>query len=181
MPRKLRNIFSGKMIRHRAFLVLTVLAFYGLATNAASASTPKPLGTFKDWKAFSMVENGSNVCFVVSTPKDKNPKNVKRGDVFFIITNWGNARLEPSITTGYPYKTNSKARIKIGADKFELFTQDDGAWLSSEAAEKRTISSMKRGSSMVITGTSQRGTLTTDRYSLSGVTAALDKIIKSCK
>jgi hypothetical protein len=33
---------------------------------------------------------------------------------------------------------------------------------------------------MVITGRSARGTLTTDRYSLNGISAALDKINSEC-
>ena len=33
---------------------------------------------------------------------------------------------------------------------------------------------------MTVEGTSKRGTMTTDTYSLSGVTAALDKIATEC-
>jgi hypothetical protein len=165
----------------KSALLLTSLTAFGLGTSGAlAASTPEPLGTFKDWKAFSMDEGGRKVCFIVSTPKDKSPKNVRRGDVFFLVTDWGDLGLQPSVITGYPYKKNSKANIKIGSDKFNLFTKDDGAWFRDESDEKRVITAMKRGSTMVITGTSARGTLTTDRYSLSGITAALDKINRTC-
>jgi hypothetical protein len=34
---------------------------------------------------------------------------------------------------------------------------------------------------MVVTGTSSRGTKTTDRYSLSGITAAMNKIDSICR
>lgn len=171
-------------MRHIKFALKSML--FGLSATAvlamgpALAADPKPLGTYKDWKAFSMRENNSTVCYVVSTPKDKNPKNVRRGDVFFVVTTWGQGKFEPSVITGYPYKKNSKSAVKVGSDKFELFTQGDGAWLYDAKEETRIIRAMKRGSSMIVTGTSQRGTLTTDRYSLSGVTAALDKAKKTC-
>jgi hypothetical protein len=39
---------------------------------------------------------------------------------------------------------------------------------------------MKKGKSMTVEGTSRRGTVSTDSYSLSGITAALDAITKAC-
>ena len=39
---------------------------------------------------------------------------------------------------------------------------------------------MKRGAQIVVTGTSQRGTVTHDTYSLAGLSDALDKIHESC-
>lgn len=149
-------------------------------TGTATAATPEPIGTYKDWKAFSVTEGGSKYCFVVSQPTDMSPKNVSRGDVFFIVTDWGNGKPEPSVITGYTYKPNSKTSVQVGSDKYSLFTDGDGAWFRSESDEKKLINAMKRGSNMIITGTSSRGTLTTDHYSLSGITAALDKINRTC-
>ena len=40
---------------------------------------------------------------------------------------------------------------------------------------------MRRGSNMIVTGTSMRGTLTTDEYSLVGFSAAVDKLGANCK
>ena len=161
-------------------LLAGLAAFAMTALSASAAPTPEPVGSYKDWKAFTMDEGGRKVCFAMSSPQDMSPKNVSRGDVFFLVTDWGSAGLQPSIITGYPFKKNSKATLKIGSDKFTLFTKDDGAWFRDEADEKRALTAMKRGSTMVITGTSARGTLTTDRYSLSGITAALDKVHRTC-
>jgi invasion protein IalB len=163
----------------RAVAAATLAASLTLS-SAALAATPEPLGTYKDWRAFSMAEGGGNVCFIVSTPQDMSPKNVQRGEVFFLVTDWGNDKPEPSIITGYTFKPNSKTSLQIGSDKFSLFTKDDGAWFRSEKDETRLINAMKRGSKMSVTGTSDRGTLTTDHYSLSGITAALDKISRTC-
>ena len=40
---------------------------------------------------------------------------------------------------------------------------------------------MKNGKTMSVSGVSWRGTQTSDRYSLSGVTAAMNKIDSMCK
>jgi hypothetical protein len=40
---------------------------------------------------------------------------------------------------------------------------------------------MQKGSRAVVTGASSRGTTTTDAYSLSGITAALQKAHAECK
>jgi hypothetical protein len=42
------------------------------------------------------------------------------------------------------------------------------------------VAALKKGSKLVVHGTSSRGTKTTDTYSLSGVTAAMDAIDKAC-
>jgi hypothetical protein len=75
--------------------------------------------------------------------------------------------------------------VQVGSDKFDLFTKNDGqsggAWVENPTDEKRMIDAMKRGAEMSVTGTSSRGTLTRDNYSLSGISAALDKVAATCK
>jgi hypothetical protein len=39
---------------------------------------------------------------------------------------------------------------------------------------------MQKGHSLIVKGTSRRGTNTTDTYSLQGVTAALESVAKEC-
>ena len=40
---------------------------------------------------------------------------------------------------------------------------------------------MQKGTRMTVVGKSRRGTVTTDTYSLSGISAALDAIAKECQ
>jgi hypothetical protein len=56
----------------------------------------------------------------------------------------------------------------------------EAAWLASMDAEAGFVAALKKGKSLVVHGTSARGTQTTDTYSLSGVTAAMDAIDKAC-
>lgn len=173
---------------HRRIARLSRIGAVALALSAAALpalaqdAKPKSLGPFNDWNAFKIDNTGGAVCYVVSEPVEKKPSNVNRDDVFFMITDWGPKRegLEPSMIIGYPFKAGSTATVTIGSDKFELFTNDDGAWLRDTTSEQKIIAAMRRGASMTVTGTSQRGTLTTDRYSLKGISAALDKITEAC-
>jgi hypothetical protein len=65
--------------------------------------------------------------------------------------------------------------------KYQLYTNGDGAWAESGDLDKRIVEAMKNGKTMSVSGVSWRGTQTSDRYSLSGVTAAMNKIDSMCK
>ena len=54
------------------------------------------------------------------------------------------------------------------------------AWLASMDDEAGFVAALKKGSKLVVHGTSLKGTKTTDTYSLGGVTAAMDAIDKAC-
>ena len=88
---------------------------------------------------------------------------------------------EASIVIGYPFKDGENATVEIGSDKFSFFTKADGAWLQAKAEEKRLIDAMRAGAEMTVKGLSKRGTLTTDTYSLKGISNALDKVAEGCK
>jgi hypothetical protein len=158
-----------------------------LVGAALAGEGPNLLGTFKDWHVYSAGKGKTRTCYALSEPKEMKPENVQRGDVFFLISSWPASKTvnQPSIVPGYQYAAKSKARVQVGSDTFDFFTMNEagngGAWMADVANEKKLIAAMKRGSSMIITGTSARGTLTTDDYSLAGLSAALDKLGAACK
>jgi len=43
------------------------------------------------------------------------------------------------------------------------------------------VDTMRRGADLVVTGESGRGTISTDRYSLRGLSQALDRVAQECK
>ena len=62
-----------------------------------------------------------------------------------------------------------------------MFTDKDSAWIENPAQETDLIEAMQKGNPHDRgQGTSRRGTVSTDTYSLSGITAALDAIAKEC-
>jgi hypothetical protein len=155
--------------------------------GALAGEGPNLLGSFKEWHVYAAGKGKNRTCYALSAPKDMKPDNVMRGDVFFLISSWPANKTvnQPSIVPGYQYAAKSKAKAQVGSEAFDFFTMneggDGGAWMQDVANEKKLIAVMRRGSSMTVTGTSSRGTLTTDNYSLSGLSAALDKLGSACK
>lgn len=165
-------------------LLLAAALGLGVAGPAAAAQ-PKTLGTFQDWSAFKIQSDGQTICFIASEPKEQHlsKKGAKRDPVYFLITHWVDRKIkgEPSVVIGYPQKDGSKTTVEIGSSKFEMFTQEDGAWFADPQTEAKVVNAMKRGVKMSVRGVSERGTRTRDVYSLRGISAALDKINAECK
>lgn len=153
-----------------------------LAAPAAFAQTPSPIGQFRDWAAYTYNSSSGRVCYAITQPKETLPAGVNRGEIYFFVSQrpGESVRNEVSVITGYPYQEGSSTTVEIGSDTFNLFTQDDGAWIRDQGEQDRFVAAMRSGSSMIIKGTSRRGTLTTDTYSLLGVTAALNEVAKVC-
>jgi len=155
----------------------------GLGWSQSGLAQIEQIGVYRDWDAYLLQEDGDRVCYMLSVPKDMEPKNVRRGEVYFLVTHRpdDDIRDEISIITGYTYEPGSTVTARIGNRGYELFTKDDGAWLRNTADEARMVRAMRGGTEMVITGTSNRGTRTVDTYSLYGFTAAHNAISNACR
>ena len=162
-----------------AGLALGVIAVFG--TLAVAADT-RALGTFSDWSAHQFAEKGGNVCYLYSVPKKSTGDYTKRGDTYVQVTHRvsDGTRNEVSVTAGYTYKKGSNVTIVIDGKRFSLFTDDDTAWTQDANADATLVAAMRAGATMTVQGTSSRGTLTSDTYSLSGFTAANNAIDKAC-
>ncbi len=161
--------------------LVTVLVF-ALAAQPSRAQGIKRIGDYGDWSSFQFSEDGNLACYMSSEPKKAKGKYQKRGDVFAIVTHRPAEKRfgEVSVIAGYSYQKDSWVEVKIGKQAFRLFTQDDGAWAPDAETDKKLVRAMTKGRTMVVTGTSTRGTLTTDTYSLSGFTKASRAIAKAC-
>lgn len=158
-----------------------LLIFAGLGTATALAEDPKKLDTFKDWEAYSYNAPDSKVCFAFSEPKKSEAsKKAKRDAIRFIVTNHPGKKVQGQISTiiGYPFKEGSEVKLEIDDKSFALFPVGDTAWAGDEDAA--IVEAMKGGTSLKVTGTSWKGTETTDSYSLAGISAAIDEIDKAC-
>ncbi len=190
----------------RIALAVTAAALAGLPAAAqapAKKAAPKPapskqaapaapggvhpnlLGQYGDWGAYAAASGGGKVCYALATPASTRttPANRPRDPVYlFISTRPGeNVHNEVSVIIGYQLKPDSEVNAEIGNNKFVMYTKADGAWLSNAAEEARMVETMRKGADIVITGTSARGTQSTDRYSLKGLSQTLDRTAKECK
>ena len=162
----------------------SIAIFLAIATTAsAQPGTTERIDTFNDWSVYVATSATGRVCFAVSQPIETAPTGVNRDAIYFMLSSWPTAgiRDEASIIIGYPFATDSAVTVTIdNTDNFEFFTINDGAWLRDLGQEEALVVAMQRGIEMVVRGRSQRGTDTTDRYSLRGVTAAINRAQQEC-
>ncbi len=161
-------------------LLATHMTGAALAQAAANATQ---LATFKAWTAWKGSDATGDVCYISAQPEKSEPGNVNRSPIHFLIIHRKGMGTKNEVQTliGYPFNTtNSNASASIDGKTYPMVTDGEGAWLADTAGEAGFVAAMKAGSNLVVKGTSQRGTNTTDTYSLSGVTAAMGEIDKAC-
>jgi invasion protein IalB len=149
----------------------------------AGAPSPSLLGQYGDWGVYASQAPKTKICFALTQPKERLPANLKRDSAyFFVSTRPGeNVSNEVSVLVGFPLKEDVDASIQIGSDSYSLYARKDGAWVRNIAEEARLVESLRKGSSLTIKSTSLRGNVTTDRYSLSGISQALDRVAAECR
>ncbi len=155
----------------------------GPAKNGAKNAAPSNgghLGTFGDWEAYRDPREG--FCYAGSKPQKEEGRYTQRGDVFVLITHRPKEKSYNvvSFDAGYVFKDGAEASATIGAQSFSLFGQGEQAWTRDGNGDAQLVKAMRAGATMVVKGTSSRGTATTDTYSLTGISAALDAIDKAC-
>jgi hypothetical protein len=161
---------------------LVLIAGLGMAI---AQETNNVVATEGDWTVFAA--DSPRECWAVSPPKStintKNgqPTEVARGDIRLYVAYRPGQNGEVSFTGGYPFAPDSTVEVDVGGRKFNLFTEGESAWTGSPSDDQAMISSLRAGSSAVITGRSARGTTTKDTFSLSGITAATNTARERCK
>jgi len=155
------------------------------AVPAPGGGQPTLLGQFGDWGAYTANSNGRTVCYALAKPASQatQPPNKPRDPAYIFVSTRPaeNVRNEISIVIGYPFKPGSEAAVDIGANKYAMYTQADGAWIKNAAEEARMVETMRKGADLVVAGESGRGTKSTDRYTLKGLAQALDRVGQECR
>jgi invasion protein IalB len=171
----------------RSIWLVSLMAGFAWPTLAPAqqAAQPQLLATYGDWGAYLGNSGGRKVCYALSKPvsAETNPPNRPRDASYLFVSTRPaeNVRNEVSVIMGYPVRPNTDATLEIGSDKYAMYTQNDGAWVKNPAEETRMIDAMRKGADVVVKGVSARGTQTTDRYSLKGLSQALDRVGQECK
>ena len=163
-------------------LLPLLIAALALCPAAARAQGASQIGSFGDWEAYQELEGGKKVCYIGSKPKKSQGKYRKRGDVYMLITHRPAEKALDvvSINAGYTYQPASEADVQVGDNKFKLFTDGDYAFAYDQKADAALVAAMIKGAQLTVKGVSNRGTATTDTYSLKGFTAAHKAIGVAC-
>lgn len=172
----------------RSFLATTMGAalIAVVATGAMAQQSTNRVAAKTDWSVF--VEDYPTECWAVSSPKESvNTKDgrvvsVKRSEILLFVSYrpGANVNSELSFTGGYPFANGSTVSASIGGNSYEFFTSGENAWPATPADDAKIITAMKRGAEVTFTGRSGRGTVTKDKFSLLGFTAAVEEAAKRC-
>jgi hypothetical protein len=140
------------------------------------------LGQFDDWTAYA-TPGGRKVCYALSTPKERLPKNLNRdpGYLFVSYRPEEKVRGEIAIVMGYTVKEDAPAEAMIGQASFDLAGKDASLFVRNAAQESTMLGAMRKGSNLIVKASSKRGNQTTDKFSLSGISDALEAAEKACK
>lgn len=161
--------------------------FAGSLSYPAFAQTPSIIDEFKDWGAYSYQSSDGKVCYVLSPHKTAAPvsedgRTLSHGQNYMLVAQrkGQNVSYEPQVMMSYKLKEGSKINAKVGDKAFTFYTRGNVGHLENAAEEPALVAAMRAGSSMSITVVSSRTGKNRDySFSLSGITAALNKI-SSC-
>lgn len=167
----------------QARILITAIMALGISGAAAYAQSPTLLKQNRDWGAYSFTGQNGKICYALSKPQQLLPTDRNHGDVFFFVSTRPNEQVrdEPSVIVGYNFKDGSTVTADVDGNKFTMFTKGDGAWVQNAAEEQRLVAAMKAGRQMTISGVSARGTQTTYKFSLSGITASIRDASGACQ
>lgn len=167
----------------RTFSLAAVSALVTVAVAEGATVTPKPLGNFTDWEAYTFTEDGKQVCYMTSAAKKKDPAKPERKDTFAIVTHRpADKTLDVvNLLAGTALKKDSAPKLVIDDDRsFALFADDASAWAKDGQTDRAIVEALKKGKSVVFRAEGDKGGKIGDSYSLNGFSAAYDAIGKAC-
>jgi hypothetical protein len=169
------------LFRRAAIAVVVSLLASGVAAPALAQSV-QLLGTFKDWAAYSASEGAGAVCFAMSKPSDVDPEPDGYTQAYLYLTHRPaeNVSNELNLVAGFEFAPDQPATLTVGSRSFDLFTQKDAAWLLDASQTDTLAGAIRAGNTVVIQGTSSKGILVSETFSLSGATAASRAIDSGC-
>ncbi len=164
----------------KKYIVSAAIALFSTASFAQEF-----IGEFKNWGVFTTVQENKKVCYMTSIPAGKTGNFRKRGEPYVLVTLRTGGTSEVSVNSGFPYKENSEVNFKVkGKGDYKFFTSAQTpqmAWAKDASTDTSAIEAMKKGSSVIVRGTSKIGTFAEDTYRLNGFTAAFNKMKETCK
>ena len=135
-----------------------------------------------DWKVYTAQVGRSKICYALSQPKERLPKNLNRDPAYIFVSfrPAENVSNEVALVLGFPAREDSPAQAEIGTTSFDLLTKNESAWLRNPAEEGRAVQAMIRGRDLTVKVQSARGNQLTDTYSLTGFTDAVGRAKQEC-
>ena len=159
-----------------------IIIFVTTFISQVNAEEVKKMGTHKDWETYVINYDTGKVCFAQSKPVLQSPKNNPREARLFISFRPGeNIVNEISITGGFQYNNKNSITAISGKNKYIFdIVRENFAWIADNKVENKMIKLMQKGSRIMIKAYNQKGSQTTDHYSLLGFTKAYKATKANC-
>jgi flagellum-specific peptidoglycan hydrolase FlgJ len=153
------------------------------ASDNAGDVKPTQIASFGDWGAFLAEDGKGKTCYVLAQPQKRDPSKLKRDPAYVFISNRPreNIHNEVSIMMGFPMKDGGDAEADVAGTSFDLVSKGTNAWIKNPAQEAEFIATLKKSAKLVVKANSLKGHLTTDSYSLAGLSLALARAEKECR
>ena len=153
-----------------------------LTGGPAAGQGIERLGDFGKWQAYAFDESGAKACYIASQPTKDEGNYTKRGEIYAMVTHRPAEKIrdEVSLAAGYTYKKQTNVSVSIDGENFRLTPVEDTAWAPDTMSDQKMVAAMKAGTTMIVQGTSSRGTQTKDTYSLIGFSKAYQTAAQAC-
>ena len=140
------------------------------------------LASFGDWGAYASGDGRAKICYALSQPKERLPKDLKRdpGYLFVSFRPADNVRNEVAVVLGFATRDGGEAEAVVGQSTYALVTKGSNAWVRNPTEESQIIAAFTKGQSITVKATSGRGNATSDRFSLTGFAQALERARQEC-
>ena len=172
--------------------------------KSAKEDKPALVATFGDWNVFVGKTGRGRICYTLAQPKTREPDSLKRDAGYAFISDRPaeGVRNEVSFIMGFEIasgeaekpeekprkgaKPAAKAKpapaplAAVGDESFDLLPKGGNLWVKNAARESALIGVMKKGVTLEIKAASAKGNPSTDTYSLSGFSQAMDRLQKEC-
>lgn len=161
---------------------ISLLLFFVIGFSASFAAAQTQDKTFKNWTVYTTELQGKKTCYIGSSPISKTGNYNNRSEPYFLVMRVNAKTVEVSTSSGYPYKSNSDVKVTIDdSNKYNMYTKGELAWAKTRKDDNDIAQNMKKGNTMSVRGTSTKGTYSLDKYSLSGFTAAYNRMFTLCQ
>jgi len=142
---------------------------------------PSQLGIYGDWGAYLAKGESSKICYALATPKERAPSGLDRDPAYIFISNRpeDKVRQEIALIMGFRLKEEG-AHAEVSGAKFALVAKGANAWIKNTSEEAHFLEELKKGAKLTVKAASTKGHVTTDSYSLAGLSQALERIDKEC-
>ena len=163
-------------------LLLSIFCINKISFATNDSTIPSLEATYGEWKVFKVEQNGRNVCYTVSTPKDLSGNHRDDRNPYIMVAFFGHIKQEVSITSGYLYKPKSIVSVSIDGSQERFIAEHESiAWPEQVGADKGIIKKMLEGFKILVFSESNASTYSVDTYSLSGFKKAYEKIKELCE